>query len=69
MPTAAVVKQDREAKICEEDIKKLITEDDSLGPQNELTGGVIFLDSLPRNNNGKIVRRRLAQIYDELQKK
>ena len=69
MPTAAVVKQDREAKICEEDIKKLITEDDNLGPQNELTGGVIFLDSLPRNNNGKIVRRRLAQIYDELQKK
>jgi acyl-CoA synthetase (AMP-forming)/AMP-acid ligase II len=58
VPRAYVV-ADR-SKISEEDIKNLVKE--KLAPYKQLRGGVIFLDEIPRNTVGKILRKDLREL-------
>lgn len=61
-PRAYVVKrQDAEsAKLEAEDVKKYCAE--RLAKYKELTGGVIFLDAIPKNASGKILKRTLREL-------
>jgi 4-coumarate--CoA ligase len=44
-------------KISEDDIKALVAK--SLAPYKQLRGGVVYIDEIPRNAVGKILRREL----------
>ncbi|XP_066245232.1 luciferin 4-monooxygenase-like [Euwallacea similis] len=58
LPLAFVVK--REGKeASEEEVKKFVA--DTLSHQKQLRGGVIFLNEIPRNPTGKILRRILRE--------
>ncbi|KAF8370558.1 hypothetical protein PRIPAC_76987 [Pristionchus pacificus] len=43
-----------------EDVERVIT--DKLAPFKRITGGVVFLDAIPRSASGKILRRQLKEI-------
>ncbi len=58
--TAAVVKK-AGADVTEEEIISLV--DDRTEDKNRLRGGVVFLDELPRNPRGKVLRWRLTQMF------
>ena len=47
-------------KISEEDIKNLVKE--KLAPYKQLRGGVIYMDEIPRNTVGKILRKDLREM-------
>lgn len=58
VPRAYVV-ADRN-KISEEDIKNLVK--DKLAAYKQLRGGVVYLDEIPRNTVGKILRKDLREL-------
>ncbi|CAH1132383.1 unnamed protein product [Ceutorhynchus assimilis] len=58
-PLAFVVKK-AGADITEAEIKQFVA--GFVSPQKRLTGGVIFLDSIPKNPSGKILRKELRKI-------
>lgn len=45
--------------ITEEEVKKLIS--DRLASYKQLTGGVVFLDEIPKSPSGKILKRVLRE--------
>lgn len=45
--------------ISEEEVKKLIR--DKLASYKQLTGGVVFLDEIPKSPSGKILKRILRE--------
>lgn len=57
---AFVVKQDDE-ELTEEDVKKFIAEKGASSAKR-LHGGVIFVDEIPKNPSGKILRRELREL-------
>ncbi len=63
--TAAVVKNEgleEEEEELANDIKELVA--NSMGDdKNHLSGGVVFLDELPRNPRGKVMHFKLAQMF------
>ena len=56
LPRAYVVANDR-SKISEEDVKKYVEK--RLAPYKQLRGGVAFVDEIPKNAIGKMLRREL----------
>ncbi len=63
--TAAVVKK-AGADVTEEEIISLV--DDRTEDKNRLRGGVVFVDELPRNPRGKVLRWRLTQMFSHQMK-
>ena len=60
LPRAYVVpQQNSKARLTEEDVRKLI--DERLASYKRLTGGVKFVDAIPRNAIGKPLRALLIQ--------
>jgi acyl-CoA synthetase (AMP-forming)/AMP-acid ligase II len=61
LPRAYVVRRDSEEgkKLAVEDVKKWCGS--RLAKFKELTGGVIFVDSIPKNASGKILKRILRE--------
>ncbi|KAF2102466.1 acetyl-CoA synthetase-like protein [Rhizodiscina lignyota] len=57
-PRAYVVRQPG-AKITAEDIKKVIS--DTLASYKALTGGVVFIDEIPKSPSGKMLKRVLRE--------
>jgi 4-coumarate--CoA ligase len=57
-PRAYVVRQPG-AKITEEDIRRRIST--TLASYKALTGGVIFIDEIPKSPSGKILKRVLRE--------
>lgn len=65
LPTAFVVKLDE--SLTEEEVVKFVNKDAS--PAKKLRGGVIFVDEIPKNPSGKILRRQLRDQLSQLQLK
>lgn len=63
-PAAAVVKRDG-STITEEDILNIIKSKSSVN----LTGGVYFLNDLPRTSTGKIIRYKIRDKLNEIYRK
>lgn len=61
LPLAFVVKDD--PNLTETEIVKYIHEKAS--PAKRLHGGVIFIDEIPKNPSGKILRRQLRQLLNQ----
>ena len=61
---AAIVKTHEDAKITESDVIDLIKKSDLEKPY-AINGGVLFLDELPRNRNGKIIRFKLKNMFQQ----
>lgn len=59
-PRAFVVRRPN-SKVTEDDIKNYVAK--KLTAFKHLTGGVIFLDEIPKNASGKILRRQLKEQY------
>jgi acyl-coenzyme A synthetase/AMP-(fatty) acid ligase len=57
-PRAYVVRR-LGTNITEEEVKKLIS--DRLSSYKQLTGGVVFLDEIPKSPSGKILKRVLRE--------
>ena len=63
--TALVVKS-YESSVTEQDINELVNQ--HVDDAKKLRGGVTFIDELPKNPQGKLLRRELLQIWNSLQK-
>lgn len=61
VPRAYVVADQN--KISESDIKNIIK--DKLAPYKQLRGGVVYIDEIPRNAVGKILRKDLRDLAKE----
>ena len=57
--TALVVKKEG-VEVTEEEVRKLV--DDKVDDHKKLRGGVHFVDRIPRNPQGKIMRKGLANL-------
>lgn len=62
LPRAYVVRQ-QGSKLREEDVKKLISE--NLASYKKLTGGVRFMDEIPKSPSGKILKRLLREMVQK----
>lgn len=60
-PRAYIVRKPG-TSITEEEVKALIA--DKLASYKQLTGGVIFLDAIPKSPSGKILKRVLREWAD-----
>ncbi|GMS82822.1 hypothetical protein PENTCL1PPCAC_4997, partial [Pristionchus entomophagus] len=56
---AFVVKE--EQHLTHSDVEQFIA--DKLAPHNRITGGVVFIEAIPRSPSGKILRRELREIH------
>ena len=61
LPLAFVVKNDN--KLTEADVVQYIN--DKVSPAKRLHGGVIFINEIPKNPSGKILRRKLRKLLHE----
>ena len=59
VPRAFIVKRD--ANLSEEDVQKYMNQQVSRNKQ--LAGGVEFVENLPKNATGKLLRRELKNMY------
>lgn len=66
LPFAFIVKQ-QNVNVTEDEIKKFIEKNSSSAKW--LRGGVKFVDEIPKNSTGKILRRELRQMYKNLRAK
>ncbi|CAG9761516.1 unnamed protein product [Ceutorhynchus assimilis] len=66
VPLAFVVRK-AETHVGEEEIIKYVA--DKVSPQKRLRGGVIFVESIPKNPSGKILRRKLRNALETLKSK
>ncbi|XP_012160201.1 luciferin 4-monooxygenase isoform X1 [Ceratitis capitata] len=66
LPLAFVVKQ-ANVVLSEDDVVKFVSENAS--PAKRLRGGVIFIDDIPKNPSGKILRRVLRDMLKKPQSK
>ncbi|CAG9761517.1 unnamed protein product [Ceutorhynchus assimilis] len=55
------------ALVTEDELKKYVA--DVVSPQKRLTGGVIFVESIPKNQTGKILRRELRNLLKQYEKR
>lgn len=60
-PRAFVVKQ---GKVAVEEIQSFVAS--KVVRYKYLTGGVIFVEEIPKNPSGKILRRQLKDRYEEI---
>lgn len=84
LPLAFVVKKPG-AKVTEKELEKFIAGSfykiilsifffafvllDQVSPPKRIRGGVVFVDSIPRNPSGKILRRHLKQTAIKMKSK
>ncbi|PSN32296.1 putative 4-coumarate--CoA ligase 3 [Blattella germanica] len=61
VPRAYVILKD--SKLTENDVKKFISE--KVSEHKHLAGGVEFVTSIPKNPSGKILRRKLKEMYSK----
>ncbi|CRL01182.1 CLUMA_CG014410, isoform A [Clunio marinus] len=61
LPLAFVVRSDPE--LTKDEVIEFVK--DSLSPAKRLHGGVIFIDEIPKNPSGKILRRKLRDILNQ----
>jgi 4-coumarate--CoA ligase len=61
LPLAFVEKVDE--SLTEADVLKFVAERSS--PAKRLRGGVIFIDKIPKNPSGKILRRELRELLKQ----
>ncbi|VEN46206.1 unnamed protein product [Callosobruchus maculatus] len=66
LPLAFVVRKPG-TKLTEREVEKFV--EDHLSPAKRLRGGVIFVDEIPRNPSGKILRRVLKERAKNLKSK
>ena len=59
VPLAFIVPKDK--SLTKEEVKKFV--EDKVAEFKRLTGGVEFVTSIPKNAAGKILRRKLREIY------
>ncbi|XP_065222090.1 uncharacterized protein LOC135846750 [Planococcus citri] len=59
LPTAFVVRKPQ-SSISENDLKQYVS--DKVSPHKWLRGGVRFVDEIPKNSSGKILRRKLREL-------
>jgi acyl-CoA synthetase (AMP-forming)/AMP-acid ligase II len=64
-PRAYIVRKPG-TNITEEEVKKIIT--DNLAGYKQLTGGVVFLNEIPKSPSGKILKRVLREWADAEEK-
>ncbi|CAK1540062.1 unnamed protein product [Leptosia nina] len=62
LPTALIVRQ-QNSQITEKDVIEFV--DTKVAPWKKLRGGVIFVDEIPKNPSGKILRRKLKELISE----
>ncbi|XP_022118811.2 4-coumarate--CoA ligase 1 [Pieris rapae] len=65
LPTAFVVKKEN-SLITDTEIRQFV--DTKVASWKKLRGGVIFVDSIPKNPSGKILRRQLKQLLMDKRK-
>lgn len=63
VPRAYVVKKENVAA-SKEDILQFV--DVKVAPHKRLKGGVVFIDSIPKTNTGKLLRRELKAMLTRL---
>jgi acyl-coenzyme A synthetase/AMP-(fatty) acid ligase len=61
VPKAFIVA--KEPKLTEEDVKKFVAE--KVSEHKHLVGGVEFVTTIPKNPAGKILRRKLKEMYSK----
>lgn len=61
LPLAFVVRSD--LKLTEEEVIMFVR--DRTSPAKRLHGGVIFVDEIPKNPSGKILRRKLRELLQQ----
>jgi acyl-coenzyme A synthetase/AMP-(fatty) acid ligase len=61
VPKAFIVT--KEPKLSEDDVKKFVAE--KVSEHKHLVGGVEFVATIPKNPAGKILRRKLKEIYSK----
>nr|CAI5855873.1 unnamed protein product [Callosobruchus analis] len=66
LPLAFIVKKPG-TKLTEREVEKFV--EDHVSPPKRLRGGVIFVDEIPRNTTGKILRRVLKERAKKLKSK
>lgn len=66
LPFAFVVKQPG-AEITEQEIIQFVA--DNASKVKQLRGGVKFIDEIPRNPTGKLLRREMKEMYKNLKAK
>ncbi|XP_069685514.1 uncharacterized protein [Periplaneta americana] len=59
VPKAFIVPKD--SKVKEDEIKKFVA--DKVSDYKQLAGGVQFVSTIPKNTSGKILRRKLKEMY------
>lgn len=64
LPTAFVV---RDGEISQQEIMDYVAE--KVSPMKRLRGGVVFVESIPKNENGKILRRILREKLNGIKSK
>merc|ERR1712008_660504 len=62
--TAVVIKSPN-SNISEQDIIGLV--ESQVDDSRRLRGGVIFVEALPKNSVGKIQRKKLIEMYEDMQ--
>ena len=62
--TTVVIKAPN-SNISEQDIIELV--ESQVDDSRRLRGGVIFADALPKNSVGKIQRKKLIELYEDMQ--
>lgn len=65
LPLAFIVTDD--PNLTKAEILKYVS--DTVSPPKRLHGGVIFVDEIPKNPSGKILRRKLREQLVQLEKK
>lgn len=66
LPFAFIVLQP-DAKLSARDVQQFVA--DKVSAQKRLSGGVRFIDEIPKNQSGKILRRQLRDLYKQTQSK
>lgn len=59
IPRAFVVRKTEQSPVTEEEVKQYVKA--NLAAHKQLRGGVAFIEQVPRNLSGKILRRKLAE--------
>lgn len=59
VPKAFIVS--KEPKLTEDDVKKFVA--GKVSAHKHLAGGIEFVTTIPKNPSGKILRRKLKEIY------
>ena len=63
LPRAYIVKKNN-SSVTDKDLMGFM--DSKVAPHKKLKGGVVFLDSIPKTNTGKLLRRELKALLTKI---